>query len=124
MIAQKVKELNKTFYIGASDEKEEGKFVWRDGSAVTYTNWSQNEPNNSADCGGETMYKCIQTVKWNDYTGQNVDVGFIGEFDKTPTATSTPAPATAPNATQSHRQPTVTVYEETAGYQKAIITER
>lgn len=100
VIAQKVKELNKTFYIGASDEKEEGKFVWRDGSAVTYTNWSQNEPNNSADCGGENYVQMYANGKWNDYTGQNVDVGFIGEFDKTPTATSTPAPSNTPNATQ------------------------
>ena len=100
VIAQKVKELNKTFYIGASDEKEEGKFVWRDGSAVTYTNWSQNEPNNSADCGGENYVLMYANGKWNDYTGQNVDVGCIGEFDKTPTATSTPAPTNTPNATQ------------------------
>lgn len=100
VIAQKVKELNKTFYIGASDEKEEGKFVWCDGSAVTYTNWSQNEPNNSADCGGENYVQMYANGKWNDYTGQNVDVGFIGEFDKTPTATSTLAPTNTPNATQ------------------------
>ena len=100
VIAQKVKELNKTFYIGASDEKEEGKFVWRDGSAVTYTSWSQNEPNNAADCGGENYVQMYANGKWNDYTGQNVDVGFIGEFDKTPTATSTPAPTNTPNATQ------------------------
>lgn len=100
VIAQKVKELNKTFYIGASDEKEEGKFVWCDGSAVTYTNWSQNEPNNSADCGGENYVQMYANGKWNDYTGQNVDVGFIGEFDKMPTATSTPAPTNTPNATQ------------------------
>ena len=100
VIAQKVKELNKTFYIGASDEKAEGKFVWRDGSAVTYTNWSQNEPNNAADCGGENYVQMYANGKWNDYTGQNVDVGFIGEFDKTPTATSTPAPTNTPNATQ------------------------
>lgn len=100
VIAQKVKELNKTFYIGASDEKEEGKFVWRDGSAVTYTNWSQNEPNNAADCGGENYVQMYANGKWNDYTGQSVDVGFIGEFDKTPTATSTPAPTNTPNATQ------------------------
>lgn len=100
VIAQKVKELNKTFYIGASDEKEEGKFVWRDGSAVTYTNWSQNEPNNAADCGGENYVQMYANGKWNDYTGQNVDVGFIAEFDKTPTATSTPAPTNTPNATQ------------------------
>lgn len=100
VIAQKVKELNKTFYIGASDEKEEGKFVWRDGSAVTYTNWSQNEPNNTADCGGENYVQMYANGKWNDYTGQSVDVGFIGEFDKMPTATSTPAPTNTPNATQ------------------------
>lgn len=100
VIAQKVKELNKPFYIGASDEKAEGKFVWRDGSAVTYTNWSQNEPNNTADCGGENYVQMYANGKWNDYTGQSVDVGFIGEFDKTPTATSTPAPTNTPNATQ------------------------
>lgn len=100
VIAQKVKELNKTFYIGASDEKVEGKFIWRDGSAVTYTNWSQNEPNNTADCGGENYVQMYANGKWNDYTGQSVDVGFIGEFDKTPTAASTPAPTNTPNATQ------------------------
>ena len=100
VIAQKVKELNKTFYIGASDEKAEAKFAWRDGSAVTYTNWSQNEPNNTADCGGENYVQMYANGKWNDYTGQSVDVGFIGEFDKTPTATSTPAPTNTPNATQ------------------------
>lgn len=100
VIAQKVKELNKTFYIGASDEKAEGKFVWRDGSAVTYTNWSQNEPNNTADCGGENYVQMYANGKWNDYTGQSVDVGFIGEFDKMPTATSTLAPTNTPNATQ------------------------
>lgn len=100
VIAQKVKELNKTFYIGASDEKAEGKFVWRDGSAVTYTNWSQNEPNNTADCGGENYVQMYANGKWDDYTGQSVDVGFIGEFDKMPTATSTPAPTNTPNATQ------------------------
>ena len=100
VIAQKVKELNKTFYIGASDEKAEGKFVWRDGSAVTYTNWSQNEPNNTADCGGENYVQMYANGKWNDYTGQSVDVGFIGEFDKMPTATSPPAPTNTPNATQ------------------------
>ena len=105
VIAQKVKELNKTFYIGASDEKAEGKFVWRDGSAVTYTNWSQNEPNNTADCGGENYVQMYANGKWNDYTGQSVDVGFIGEFDKTPTATSTPAPTNTPR--KSRRRPTV-----------------
>lgn len=124
VIAQKVKELNKTFYIGASDEKEEGKFVWRDGSAVTYTNWSQNEPNNAAECGGENYVQMYANGKWNDYTGQNVDVGFIGEFDKTPAATKhTGSNQYAERHAKAAGDQPSAVYEETTGHQKAIIPD-
>lgn len=100
VLAKKVKELNVSFYIGASDEKKEGTFVWRDGSALTYSNWGKGEPNNAAACGKEDYVQMYLDGTWNDYIGQNFDVGFIGEFDKTPTATSTPAPTNTPNATQ------------------------
>lgn len=61
-IAQKIKEIKGSFYIGASDEKKEGTFVWRDGTALTYSNWSSGEPNNSEGAGAETTRLFMKTV--------------------------------------------------------------
>ena len=54
----KSKEVNEFIYklgkgnclwLGASDELNEGNWIWRDGSAVTYTNWASKEPDNWYD---------------------------------------------------------------------------
>ncbi|CAK9299332.1 unnamed protein product [Gordionus sp. m RMFG-2023] len=37
-------------WIGANDRAKEGTFVWNaDNTALTYTNWAQNQPNNEAE---------------------------------------------------------------------------
>ena len=51
-------------WIGASDSISEGSFVWRDGTAVSFSAWASGEPNASStdeDCAEMTPYGY-----WND----------------------------------------------------------
>ena len=92
-IAKKVAEIDEwTFFIGATDEKEEGTFVWQDGSPLTYRNWAANEPNNDTICGTENYVQMYRNGTWNDLPGWKNRVGFIGEFDKEPAPTPTVKP--------------------------------
>ena len=38
------------FWFGASDENNEGEWVYADGTTFDYTNWEGNEPNNQVNC--------------------------------------------------------------------------
>jgi len=54
-------------WLGGSDQKTEGTWVWTDGSSVTYTDWYGNEPNSG------TSRNCIYAYsgynwQWFDYT--------------------------------------------------------
>lgn len=92
-IAKKVAEIDEwTFFIGATDEKEEGTFVWQDGSPLTYRNWAANEPNNDTISGAENYVQMYRDGTWNDLYGWRNKVGFIGEFDKEPAPTPTVKP--------------------------------
>uniref|UniRef100_A0A3Q3M1C0 C-type lectin domain-containing protein n=1 Tax=Mastacembelus armatus TaxID=205130 RepID=A0A3Q3M1C0_9TELE len=56
----------RTTWIGLSDIHKEGKWMWSDGSAVTFTFWNTGEPNNN-----KRNEHCVQTnwdinLKWND----------------------------------------------------------
>eukprot|EP00117_Sycon_ciliatum_P008894 scpid15029/ scgid11407/ Macrophage mannose receptor 1; C-type lectin domain family 13 member D; C-type lectin domain family 13 member D-like; Macrophage mannose receptor 1-like protein 1 len=60
------------FWTGLSDRVDEGGYVWADGSPVTYTNWSTQQPN---DYSG--AQDCVETIlvppaslmnSWNDYS--------------------------------------------------------
>ena len=125
-IAKKVAEIDEwTFFIGATDEKEEGTFVWQDGSPLTYQNWAKSEPNNDTICGEENYVQMYKDGTWNDLPGWKNRVGFIGEFDKEPAPTPTvkPQETKAPSASKS---PDVTkapqetkVPQTTAGIQPA-----
>ena len=103
-IAKKVAEIDEwTFFIGATDEKEEGTFVWQDGSPLTYRNWAANEPNNDTICGEEDYVQMYRDGTWNDLHGWRNTIGFIGEFDKEPAPTPTvkPQETKAPQATKT-----------------------
>ena len=103
-IAKKVAEIDEwTFFIGATDEKEEGTFVWQDGSPLTYRNWAANEPNNDTISGTENYVQMYRDGTWNDLPGWKNRVGFIGEFDKEPdpTPTAKPQETKAPSASKS-----------------------
>ena len=119
-IAKKVAVIDEwTFFIGATDEKEEGTFVWQDGSPLTYRNWAANEPNNDTISGTENYVQMYRDGTWNDLPGWKNRVGFIGEFDKEPdpTPTAKPQETKAPSASKS---PDVTkAPQTTAGIQPA-----
>ena len=57
------------FWIGFTDEVNEGTFVWDDGSPTTYTKWAPGEPNNSGPTNNE------------DYTLINTGEGGMSQFD-------------------------------------------
>lgn len=119
-IAKKVAVIDEwTFFIGATDEKEEGTFVWQDGSPLTYRNWAANELNNDTISGTENYVQMYRDGTWNDLPGWKNRVGFIGEFDKEPdpTPTAKPQETKAPSASKS---PDVTkAPQTTAGIQPA-----
>ena len=50
-------------WLGLNDLAEEGVWLWTDGSAPGFLNWSTNEPNNSGD---EDCTQMLSTGLWND----------------------------------------------------------
>ena len=52
-------------WIGLTDEASEGNFQWVTGEALSYTNWSGGEPNNSS--GNEDYVELFASNdSWND----------------------------------------------------------
>jgi len=52
------------FWIGLSDQQEEGTFVWSDGTAVEDVFWNSGEPNNAG--GDEDFVEMKADGTWND----------------------------------------------------------
>ena len=61
-------------WIGFTDESIEGSWQWVTGESVTYTNWSQDEPND--DSGEENYAEMDSSGYWNDIGGQ-VDSSYL-----------------------------------------------
>ena len=80
------KGVSREFWIGLTDEVEEGNFVWVTGEPLDFTFWDTEEPN---DYGGDEDYAVIG---WNSEYGWN-DINdsrrpFVVEFERTaPTPT-------------------------------------
>jgi len=68
------------FWIGATDEIEEGAWTWVDGSPVAYSNWNPREPNNY---GGEHYAEMAvgDGGRWNDLS-LSLTRWFICEWDE------------------------------------------
>jgi serine/threonine-protein kinase len=78
------------FWLGATDEAQEGRWLWSDGSPVTYVNWDADQPNNIGE-GGEHYLMLLVTThtgKWwdqPDVSGRglkdNWKAGYVCEWD-------------------------------------------
>jgi len=74
-------------WIGASDEAEEGHWVWTDGTEITFSYWSEGEPNNYDDAEDAAVMRTILGFSqpgWNDLTA-DTNLAFICEWDRDPT---------------------------------------
>ncbi|XP_027716734.1 pulmonary surfactant-associated protein D-like [Vombatus ursinus] len=55
---------NKAAFLGMTDTKTEGKFIYLTGESLSYSNWGPGEPNN--DQGREDCIEIFTNGKWND----------------------------------------------------------
>ena len=65
-------DIKANFWIGGSDIKNEGEWVWTDGSAFDYKFWGGNNPSNSGgneDC--ISFWLIDKDQKWNDFRCDN-----------------------------------------------------
>ena len=64
-----------SYILGATDEDEEGVWVWMDGTPMNRTEWNEGEPNNSTDYGPDVgeNYLCISrdSGRLNDFYGKS-----------------------------------------------------
>jgi hypothetical protein len=65
---------NRNYWLGATDEVEEGIWRWITGETFEYSNWAASEPNN---CWGQENYLSIYPSDntWNDYIGEGDNLG-------------------------------------------------
>jgi hypothetical protein len=63
------------FRLGATDQKQEGVWVWTDGTAFTYTNWWAGEPNNFQDEDFAAYDLRSGSWAWNDVQGNEDKLG-------------------------------------------------
>ena len=61
------------------DPKNKSRWLWVDGSYVTYTNWYNGEPNDNN--GEEDCVEMSSTGKWNDQNC-NDSVSYICEISR------------------------------------------
>ena len=66
-------------WLGATDEKVEGLWVWVDGTEMKYTAWGRGQPSNS--WGRENYLETMRDGNWNDVIENNKEiVGYICEW--------------------------------------------
>ena len=53
-------------WVGATDEKNEGTWVWVDGRKVTTDHWGQREPSSGKSENCMMLYVKFKGFKWND----------------------------------------------------------
>jgi Domain of Unknown Function (DUF1080)/Lectin C-type domain len=74
-----------TAWLGATDEKVEGRWVWADGSPMSYSNWNPagKQPDNKQRAEHYLVLSVAQGGKWSDQSDRSVEFepGFICEWD-------------------------------------------
>jgi hypothetical protein len=79
-------------WLGGDDAAAEGLWLWRDGSAFGFANWSPGEP---SDVDGTENWLAMQTDgTWTDESATQTLSGYVVEWDSDPNAVAIPqAPA-------------------------------
>ncbi len=79
-------------WIGATDEAQEGAWVWVDGSAMSYKNWNASQPNNKNNNEHYALLWAAQQGKWADQPNRSTQhkPGFLCEWGGTPAKPETP----------------------------------
>ena len=74
--------LKRRSYIGATDEAQEGNWVWLDGSQFQFRNWKRGEPNNQYHGGRHENCAMMGIFGfWNDVLcRKNSDTNGAGEI--------------------------------------------
>lgn len=67
-------------WLGATDEKVNGQWVWVDGSTMLFKAWAKGEPNNHG--GTEHYVKMVADGTWNDvrYEPRTPVAGYVCEW--------------------------------------------
>jgi hypothetical protein len=59
-------QYNETFFIGLTDDRNEGEFRWTSGAPLTLTNWASGQPDNSGLGEDYVEINVLGTGLWND----------------------------------------------------------
>jgi hypothetical protein len=71
------------FWIGLSDERDEGKWLWVNDLDAVYKNWATGEPDNYRKMQHHVIMNkqaakgATQAGKWNDIPGNEIKIGII-----------------------------------------------
>ena len=71
-------------WLGATDERAEGRWVWVDGEPLRYDNWNPGQPNNKQGLEHYLITMVAHDGKWSDQPNNSVEAspGFICQWDK------------------------------------------
>ncbi len=69
-------------WIGLTDKSSEGTFIWSTGEEVTFTNWTEGEPNN-VDFFGDRVGEDYVAMNWA-VAAYGIDDEETGEWNDTP----------------------------------------
>nr|WP_321466061.1 lectin-like protein [uncultured Desulfobulbus sp.] len=69
--------LRTYYWIGYTDQDEEGTWEWISGSTATYTYWNSGEPNQAGNEDYAVLNWDQSTGEWNDWSGANCILGIM-----------------------------------------------
>jgi tRNA A-37 threonylcarbamoyl transferase component Bud32 len=71
-------------WLGGTDEVQEGKWVWVDGTPFKYTNWGLSQPNNKNNNEHYVLIITKQGGKWSDQPNQSTQhrPGYVCEWSE------------------------------------------
>lgn len=115
--------LKQFYYIGGTDERNEGVFEWSTGEQYSFTNWYTNAPTNSRNLEDYMLIhnESTRLGKWNDATNDNCIYGnkvfgFVCEILNPPSFSATPTQPTNGSVTVKISYPqTATIKEYKIG---------